>query len=154
MEPLSEMPPTGRLIALDVGDARIGVATSDPTRLISAPLAVIERSAGDPVGRIVETVAAERAVGVVVGLPRNMDGSEGPQAAKCRRFAEQLAAAIPTVPVVFQDERLTTQEARSILLASGAKKKRRAQPVDAVSAALILESYMDGLRARAPREQP
>lgn len=140
---------TGRILALDVGDARIGVAVSDQTRLIAQSLTIVERSAGHPAQRIIELAHQQEAPIIVVGIPRNMDGSLGPQAKKARKFAEQLHELAPELELVYWDERLSTFQARAILLESGAKKKQRQKPVDAVSAAIILQAYLDFLRARA-----
>lgn len=139
-----------RILALDVGDSRIGVAVSDETRTLARPLCVVERKKGDPVGQVAAT-ARENAVSVVVvGLPLQMDGSVGVQAGKVRMFAARLLGSIGEcgIEVVYWDERLSTVEARAILLRNEARKKRRSEPVDAVSASVILQSYLDHLKAR------
>jgi putative holliday junction resolvase len=137
-----------KIMALDVGDARIGVAFSDELGMLAHPAGIIERAAGEPVARIVQLAAENGATEVVLGLPRNMDGTEGRQARNVRRFGERLKQAAPGLTLLFQDERLTTVEARAIRRESGSSRSKRAKPVDDVSAALILQSYLDTLQAR------
>lgn len=138
-----------RILALDVGDARIGVAVSDETRLIAQTLAVVERSAGHPASRIVQLARENAAGSVVVGMPKNMDGTLGPQARKAQKFAQQLGQLAPELEILYWDERLSTFQARAMLIETGARKKQRQKPVDALSAAIILQAYLDHLRARA-----
>jgi putative Holliday junction resolvase len=134
----------GRSLGLDVGDKRIGVAVSDPMGWTAQPLTVIER-----VG-VAKDVAALRAVTkdlevdrVVAGLPIGMDGTEGTQAARVRRFCEALAAATG-LEVVYQDERLTTVQSERLLESAGVRRERRRDVVDKMAAALILQSWLDG----------
>jgi putative Holliday junction resolvase len=131
-----------RIAALDVGDARVGVAISDELGLTTRGLGVVRRRGGardlDAIARLLEPYRPAR---VVVGLPLNMDGSEGPQAAKVRRFAARVADHTGFA-VELWDERLTTVEAEELLERTGvARGKRRAQ-VDQVAAAGILRSYL------------
>ena len=131
-----------RMAALDVGDARIGVAISDELGLTTRGIGVVERRGGahdlDAVARLLAPYAPER---LVVGLPLNMDGSEGPQAAKVRRFAERLREHV-AVPIDLWDERLTTVEAEETIRATGTKRRGRRGLVDQVAAAGILRSYL------------
>lgn len=134
----------GRTLGLDVGDKRIGVAVSDPMGWTAQPLTVIER-----VG-VAKDVAALRAATkdlevdrVVAGLPLGMDGTEGTQAARVRRFCEALAAATG-LEVVYQDERLTTVQSERLLESAGVRRERRRDVVDKMAAALILQSWLDG----------
>ena len=138
-------------MALDVGDARIGVAMSDGLGMLAHPAAIIERRAGDPVGKISRMVADNAVIEVVVGLPRNMDGSEGSQARKARALAERIRAAVPGLAILFRDERLTTVEARALRAESGASRSRRQKPVDDLSAALILQGHLEALRLKESR---
>lgn len=138
-----------RIVGLDVGDVRIGVAVSDELGLLAHPAAIIERASGDPVGKVLEEVTKASASAVVVGLPKNMDGSVGPQAKKVQRFANQLSERAPQLNVEFWDERLSTLQARSMLVQAGAKKSRRARPVDSMSAGIILQSYLDCVRNKS-----
>ena len=135
-----------RVMALDFGDARTGVAVSDAGGLLVGYTAVIpgrdrERVAGEAV-----RIARERgAEALVVGLPRNMDGTEGPRAQLCREFAALLEER-SGLPVALWDERRTTVEAHQILHASGKRMKQHKKNVDAVAASLILEGYLQWLR--------
>jgi putative Holliday junction resolvase len=135
-----------RVAALDVGDARIGVAISDELGLTTRGIGVVRRVGGlrdlDAVGRLLAPHGPER---VVVGLPLNMDGSEGPQAAKVRRFAERLRDHLG-LPVDLWDERLTTVEAHGILREAGGRRRRDKGLVDQVAATVILRSYLEGRR--------
>jgi len=139
-----------KVLALDVGERRIGVAVSDPTGTLAHPLKALARgSREEDVTAIAALVAAESAELVVVGRPLSLDGSEGPQARRIARYAEALAARLP-VPVVLWDERYTTAEAEEILHLSRSEKQRRhartAGDLDAIAAAVILQSYLDSRR--------
>lgn len=139
-----------KVLALDVGERRIGVAVSDPTGTLARPLKALARgSREEDVAAIAALVAAERAELVVVGRPLSLDGGEGPQARRIARYAETLAARLP-VPVVLWDERYTTAEAEEILRRSRSERQRRraraAGDLDAIAAAVILQSYLDSGR--------
>lgn len=140
-----------RLLALDVGDRRIGIAVSDPTGLLATPVEVYVRRGKDADVAHLRSAADEYdAEGFIVGLPVNMNGSEGPQAAKTRDFAGALGAA--GYPVLLWDERLSTVEAERRMAEAGRKKRRGAvMRSDAEAAAVILETYLDALRQRVPR---
>ena len=130
-----------RIVALDIGDVRIGVAVSDATRTIASPLEVISRIGWGPdTRRILEICRRFETNMVVSGLPLNMDGSEGFQAGKVRDFCRQLTQAGLTV--FFQDERLTTVAAEDALLEENLSRKDRKTKVDKVAAALILEQWL------------
>ena len=137
---------TGVRIGIDPGDARIGVARSDPTGFLATPVETVRRGRGD-LRRIGEIVAEGEAVEVVVGLPRSLKGSEGPAAAKVREFAAALARRIAPVPVRLCDERLTTVSAESILRESGRHGAKRRAVVDQAAAVLILQTALDTERA-------
>ena len=132
-----------RLIGLDVGESRIGVAASDPLGKTAQPLKTIPRDE-DSVSRLAGLVSEMGAETVGVGLPLLMDGSEGKQVALVRGFADELARAI-AVPVVFADERLTTRQAEGVLAAGRVKRGKKREASDMIAAALILRSYIDGL---------
>jgi putative Holliday junction resolvase len=133
-----------RIAALDVGDARIGVAVSDELGLTTRGIGVVRRQGGtrdlEAVARMIAPYEPGR---VVVGLPLDMDGTEGPRAAKTRRFAERLRAHLG-LPVELWDERLTTVEAEEILRETGVRSRGRRGLVDQVAAAGILRSYLAG----------
>lgn len=139
----------GRLLGLDVGDKRIGVAVSDETALIATPLQVVKRGSGDraEIARLTREWNTER---LVVGLPTGLSGREGPQAASVRVYAEALAAALD-LPLVYWDERLTTAIAERALIEAGHRRARRKERIDAVAAAVILQSYLDAARIRQGR---
>ena len=131
-----------RVAALDVGEARIGVAVSDELGLTAQPLGVIRRVGGrrdlDALGRLLAPYAPER---LVVGLPLGMNGMEGVQAARVRAFATQAAAHLG-VPLEFWDERLTTVAAERALLEADVTRRRRREVVDKVAASLILQGWL------------
>lgn len=143
----------GVRLGLDPGDARIGVARSDPTGFLATPVETVRRGKGD-LARIARLVRDEEVVEVVVGLPRSLSGGEGPAAVKVRDFAARLAARITPVPVRLQDERLTTVSAEAMLRDRGKKGAERRAVVDQAAAVLILQHALDTERAtgRAPGE--
>jgi putative holliday junction resolvase len=141
-----------RVMGLDVGDARIGVALSDQGRMLASPHSIIERSAGSPVAHVVELAGKNSVETVVLGLPKNMNGTIGDQARKVQYFAQQLTQMAPTLKLAFVDERMTTSLSHAMLRDAGARKKKRKQHVDALSASLILQSYLDMERNRAGRQ--
>jgi len=132
-------------LALDVGERRIGVAISDPSGTIARPLQTLARGSREEDFAAIAALVAEHGVGlVVVGRPLSLNGTEGPQARRVARYAEALTATLP-VPVTAWDERFTTVTAEEILRQTR-RKKRRARDkgeVDAVAAAVILQSYLD-----------
>jgi putative Holliday junction resolvase len=136
-----------RVLALDVGERRIGVAVSDPGGSLARPLRALERGSRQEDSAAIVALVAEHDIElVVVGRPLNLDGTEGPQARRVARYAEALAAHLP-VGVVLWDERYTTTEAEDILRHGRTKKQRRraraAGQVDAIAAAVILQGYLD-----------
>jgi putative Holliday junction resolvase len=132
-----------RVLGLDVGDRRIGVALSDETGLLASPLPTLERVGPRKDPKAIAALARAHGVAeIVVGLPRNLDGTIGPQAQKVQAFAEAVAAAAG-LPVRFQDERLTTVEAEQILSERNVPWQRRKDLVDQVAAVLILQEYLD-----------
>jgi len=131
-----------RILAVDYGLARIGLAVSDPTGLLAQGLSVLKRESDGLAVRAIAEVVREYGVDeAVVGLPRNMDGSVGPRAKACQRFAELLHEAAE-IPVATFDERLTTVAAERILIAANMSRKRRKQVVDSVAATLLLQDYL------------
>ena len=140
---------SGRILGLDVGDVRIGIAVSDETCLIATPHSVYTRVGWGPDTKYIQRLYAEtKATLIVCGLPRNMDGSVGFQAEKVMGFAEQLRKA--GLPVVFQDERLSTVSAHQALIEGGMRRDGRKGTVDKVAAAVILQSFLDGQGKEAP----
>ena len=137
-----------RVLALDIGEKRVGVAVSDPSGTIASPLCVLDASAvlsgGREVTRLVEDYDAAL---VLIGLPRSLDGTEGPQAARVRAAGERLAARIP-VPVAYADERLSSIEARRSLNEAGMSDRQKRGTVDMIAASLFLQTYLDAARTR------
>lgn len=134
-----------KVMALDYGDARTGVAISDSLGLLAGETAVLPSWNHQKLLEDVAALAKDKNIEtVVLGLPRNMDGSEGPRAEKSRAFAAELEEK--GLKVVFVDERRTTLEAHGILSEAGKKGKKKRQRIDAVAATLILETYLNGLR--------
>jgi putative Holliday junction resolvase len=144
---------SGVRLGLDLGDARIGVARSDPSGFLATPVETVRRGKGD-LSRIARLVQDAEAVEVVVGLPRSLSGGEGPAAVKTREFAHTLAQRVAPVPVRLQDERLTTVSAEAMLRDRGKKGAARRAVVDQAAAVLILQHALDTERitGRPPGE--
>jgi putative Holliday junction resolvase len=135
-----------RIMAIDLGDPRTGIAVSDMLGMICGEAWTVEEWNMERLSRIIAAEAAERNVGLLVlGLPKNMDGSEGVRAAHSREFRELLRKQTG-IPVVFWDERRSSIEAHQILHENGKKEKKHRKTVDAVAASLILEGYLGSLR--------
>jgi len=134
-----------RVLALDVGERRVGIAIGDPTGTVARPLQALVRGSREEDFAAITALVAEHDVGlVVVGQPLSLDGTEGPQARRVARYAEALAAMLP-VPVVAWDERFTTVAAEDILRQNRRQKKRQARTrgeVDSIAAAVILQGYL------------
>ncbi len=131
-----------KILAVDYGDARTGLAACDRTETLASPLGVIhERDFAATVQKVSFAVREYEAQMVVIGYPRNMNGSVGERAEKCQRFAELLKKLVP-VPVELWDERSTTVSAHQYLNETNTRGKKRKEVVDAVAATIILESYM------------
>jgi putative Holliday junction resolvase len=129
-----------------VGDARIGIAQSDPSGLIATPVETVRRGSGD-LARIAAIATEAEAIEVVVGLPRSLSGGEGPAAARVREFAHAIAEAVAPVPVRLCDERLSTVTAESVLRERGKKGQKRRAVVDQAAAVVILQNALDTERS-------
>ncbi len=139
------LPAQGGLAGLDLGDKTIGVAVSDLRRQVATPLITIRRVRfTQDAAALLELVAARGIVGLVLGLPRNMDGSEGPRAQSTRAFARNLGR-MTALPIGFWDERLSTVAAERALLAADTSRKRRSEVIDHVAAGYILQGALDRL---------
>jgi putative holliday junction resolvase len=139
------LPERGALIGLDLGSKTIGVATSDPNRRIAAPVETIARKRfALDAGRILELAAERRATGFVLGLPINMDGSEGPRAQSTRAFARNLAR-LTELPIALWDERLSTAAVERALIVADASRAARKSVIDQHAAAYILQGALDRL---------
>ncbi len=132
-----------RILALDHGSKRIGVAVSDETRTIAQPLEFIPAEPFAGVLDRLKLLIREKEVDLIlIGLPRNMDGSYGPAAEKVQTFVGVLGSAI-TVPIKTWDERLTSAQANRVLIQGGARRDKRKQKVDQMAAAILLQSFLD-----------
>lgn len=132
-----------KIMGIDYGDARTGVAVSDLLCSIAGSARVVpSRNRGKCIADIVKIIAEEQVGEIAVGLPRNMDGTEGARAQLCREFAEELGKQVPDVKIRMWDERRTTVEANNILSQHNYHGKKRKDTVDAVAATLILEGYL------------
>ncbi len=132
-----------RILALDLGDKRIGVAMSDPTQTLASPLTIIERVSDEQAIKDILKIATENKVNlIIVGLPRSMDGSIGYQAEKVQLFTGQLEKQA-TVPIEYRDERFTTVTAMRLKQESSARKLKWKTRFDAMAAAVILQEYLD-----------
>jgi len=136
----------GRMIGLDVGDVRIGVAVSDPLGIIAQPYSAIEvDSTEKSIQAVVDMVKEKEAVRLVVGIPLNIEGQVGPQAEKVLAFIDNLRAALD-IEVVTQDERYSSSAAQSMLIAADVSRKKRKQVIDKVAAHHILQTYLDRIK--------
>ncbi len=136
----------GRVLGLDLGDARIGVAISEPERRLAVPVGTIH--VGQPPGElkaVAALVAEYGATAIVLGLPRSMSGEEGARAALAREFGAALGAVVQ-IPIEFQDERLSTVEAERALRDAGVGGRDRRRVVDRSAAAVILQAWLDARR--------
>ncbi|MEM9013197.1 MAG: Holliday junction resolvase RuvX [Pseudomonadota bacterium] len=139
------VPAVGALLGLDLGTKTIGIAVSDPGRRIASPLGTLKRGKFTRDAETLHGYLAERAcVGLILGLPRNMDGSEGPRAQSTRAFAHNLSAKL-ALPIGLWDERLSTVAAERALLEADTSRRRRAEVIDHVAAGFILQGALDRL---------
>lgn len=149
--PHAQSPPrhraAGRIMALDVGGKRTGVAVADELGIVATPIGYVTRGVGDRAA-FQELIDHWRVDALVVGLPTSLSGQEGPQAADVRTYANALAKDL-SLPLDFWDERLTTTIAERALIAGGHRRNRRKERVDAVAAAIILQGYLDARRRKA-----
>lgn len=138
--------PGQRLLGLDLGTKTVGMALSDVTRSVATPYRTLQRTKFTNDALAIAAAIAEHGVGaLVIGLPFNLDGSEGPRAQSTRAFARNLAARI-AVPMVLWDERMSTQAVERHLIEAGASRKRRAEVIDRMAAAYILQGALDRLK--------
>jgi putative holliday junction resolvase len=139
------LPERGALIGLDLGTKTIGVASSDPDRRVAAPVETISRKRfGLDAERILVLAAERRAIGIVLGLPINMDGTEGPRAQSTRAFARNLSA-LTSLPIALWDERFSTAAVERALIAADASRAKRKAVIDQHAAAYILQGALDRL---------
>ena len=147
------MPETlGRVLGLDLGTVRVGLALSDPLGWTAQPAGVLRRvSLAQDLETLATYVRDRQVERVIVGYPRRLSGEAGPEAGRAAAFARRLAEVLGGVPVELWDERLTTAEAERALLAADVSRRRRREVVDAMAAALILQGWMDAHAAESSR---
>jgi putative holliday junction resolvase len=144
---------TGRVLAVDVGTRRLGVAVSDPTGTVASPLATVPRRTPAEDAKALGALAAEHAATtVVVGLPVTLAGREGPAAKAVRAWLAALAALLPSLDFRLADERLSTVAAERALVGGGVRRRARREVVDQVAASVFLQTWLDA--ARQGREDP
>lgn len=135
-----------RILAVDYGLARIGLALSDPTGFLARELTVLKRQNDELAAEQIAMLAREHEVDeIIVGLPIHMNGSRGEKAVRCEEFARLIEGQL-SLPVVLVDERLTTVQAEKLLIASDMRRDKRKKVIDAVAATLLLQSYLDSRR--------
>ncbi len=140
-----DLPRSGALIGLDLGSKTIGIAVSDPARLIASPLETLKRTKfAEDAARLLAHAEGRAIAGIILGLPVNMDGSEGPRAQSTRAFARNLAK-VADIPIAFWDERLSTAAVTRTLLEADTSRAKRAAAVDKMAAAFILQGALDRL---------
>lgn len=144
--PLAALPKTGKLLGLDLGTKTIGVAISDGMRYSATPLETIKRQKfTQDAERLLQLIKENGVAGLILGLPLNMDGSEGPRAQSTRAFARNLGRTI-AIPIVFWDERLSTSAVTRTLIEADMRRERRAEVVDKLAASYILQGALERLR--------
>jgi putative Holliday junction resolvase len=131
-----------RWLGIDYGESRIGVAISDDLGSFAVPVKTLQRSP-NTTKEICGLLDGQGAIGIVIGLPVNMDGTLGPSAAKAKEFGAQLQTALPTTLIRFWDERLTTVEAQKALHSAGKNAKQSRKIIDQVAAQILLQNYLD-----------
>ena len=145
LEPIKQT--VGKVLGVDFGDTRTGLAVSDPSRLIASGIGTVSPGGIEKTADAVADVAREqRVVAVIVGLPVNMDGSEGGRAARCRKFAHLLSERLDGVAIALFDERMTTMTASRYLNETNTRGKKRKGVIDTLSAQIILQNCLDRLR--------
>jgi len=139
-----------RVLGLDIGERRIGVALSDPEGIVAFALTVIERRSEDAtLKQLIDLTQEHEVERIVIGLPRSLDGSLGKQAQAVQTFVESLAGRTE-LPVVTWDERLSTVAAERMMIEAGVKREKRKKRLDSVAAAFILQGYLDRERSDIP----
>ena len=145
-DPLAKVPPTGKILGLDLGTKTIGVAVSDGMRYSASPLETIKRSKFTKDAERLDVLIAEnQVVAIILGLPLNMDGSEGPRVQSTRAFARSLAQRV-ALPIAFWDERLSTSAVTRMMIQADLRRDRRKELVDKLAASYILQGALDRLR--------
>ena len=148
MSALSDLPTTGRLLAIDLGEVRVGLALSDPGQVVASPAETLEVPRGQDgpaLDALVSAAERHEAVGLIVGQPKLLDGREGDAAKRARWFAERLEARTG-LPVALWDERFSTTEAERVMLEQDASRAERRTSIDRVAAAVLLQGVLESRR--------
>ncbi|BAS28446.1 Holliday junction resolvase RuvX [Limnochorda pilosa] len=148
-----DVPEDGPLLGLDVGSRRIGLAVSDPLRMSASGAGTVDRLKAGWMERVAEVAREHGVTGLILGLPRRTDGSQGPEAEAVLRMGRRLSARTK-LPVTYWDERLTTRQAERALLEGGLSRARRRAVVDQTAAILILQGFLDAHRQAASFAPP
>ena len=148
---MRDLPAAGRLLGLDVGGKRIGVAISDEGQILSSPWGMVEQGKS-AIGEIRRIARETGAVAIVAGLPTGMSGKEGAQATETRRFADAVAGELG-LPLSYWDERLTSTQAERMLIDAGMRRKDRRGQIDALAASLMLQGFLDARMHRRRRSE-
>ena len=145
------MKQSGRILAVDWGECRIGLALSDETQVLAQPLTTLTRRAGKrfPMAQLLEQVKKHNVVGIVVGLPLDESGAEGDAAHAARALADDIKRRVGDLEVRMWDERMTTARVLAAIREMGGKTRGRKEDVDAMAAALLLQHYLDARRGTA-----
>ena len=142
-----------RILGIDYGDVRVGLALSDPIGFIAGGIGTLKITGmNNAVSQVSEVIARHSVETVVLGLPLNMNGTEGPSANKIKVFADKLAAACPNITINFVDERRTSMLAAEYMSQTGTYGKKRKDSVDTLSAQIILQTYLDRLKNASVEE--
>ncbi len=148
LEAMAQFPSSGALLGLDLGTKTIGLAVSNPERSLATPLATIRRKKfTTDAEELLEFATSRQVVGLILGLPLNMDGSEGPRAQATRAFARNLGGKTD-LPIAYWDERLSTAAAERELISLDTKRAKRAEIIDEMAASYILQGALDRLKSR------
>lgn len=141
----------GRILAVDWGERRIGLALSDESQILAQPLTTLTRRAGKrfPMAQLLELVKKHNVVGIIVGLPLDQDGAEGDAAHAARALADDIKGRVGTLEVTMWDERMTTARVLAAIREMGGKRRDRKEDIDAMAAALLLQHYLDAKKGTA-----
>src|SRR6059036_1598466 len=147
----SNIPPAGRILAVDWGQRRIGLALSDETQTLAQPLSTLTRRAGKrfPMAQLLDQITRNQVVGIIVGLPLDEAGAEGDAAHAARSLADDIKRRVGELEVSMWDERMTTARALAAVREMGGTTRGRKEDVDAMAAALLLQHYLDAKRGTA-----
>ena len=136
-----------KIMALDLGDSRIGIAMSDGMGIIANGYETYNRQKNDSDYTYICNLAKQNNVGeIVIGLPINMDGSEGERVVSAREFGAKIAQMLPNIPIKYMDERLTTVSAERVLLEADISREKRKKVIDKIAATIILQAYLDTIK--------